>query len=99
MTFSQSSTCLRVRSDRLLVVPVLRSFIDDPPATVMKDEQGRPFIVVREYDELENSVSFLLRFRSDKLLVKGRRKDSMATTLSNRISWPLGRSQVLSERH
>jgi hypothetical protein len=68
-------------------------------AQVMKDETGRPFIIVREY------VMDMRAIRPhhecvlvNKAIVKARRRGSMAMRQSNRISWPHERWQT-SSRH
>lgn len=66
----------------------------DPTATVMKDEQGRPFIVVREYvlripERMSpNIVDQVLTV----MPANKRRKDNMAMKPSSHILWQPRRS-------
>lgn len=78
-------------------------------ASVMKDEQGRPFIVVREYvvpmstlalDQPHLAIpvcDLWERMLTFLYLVKERRNDNTATMQSSPILLQQGQSQTLSE--
>ena len=66
-------------------------------AAVMKDEQGRPFIVVREYVQFRTAFDSRNREwldRADGPTAKGRRRDNMEMRPSNPIYLLQERSRI-----